>query len=102
MAGRRQDLIVQVEADPAYELQVFLLGGTTGYTTLVFEPYQNGVVTPGVWQQWDVDQGLFWSTRTVACPNGTVFGSPGGHQAANDQRVLVRGVRSRRRGIVGR
>ncbi len=36
-----------------------------GFTTLVYEPYQNGVVVKGVWQHWDVDSGLFWSTRTV-------------------------------------
>ena len=28
--------------------------------------------------QWDVDSGLFWSTRTVTCSNGTVIGTSGG------------------------
>jgi hypothetical protein len=68
-------------ADPAYQLIVFLTGGTTGFTTLVFEPYQNpaqGLIVSNVWQQWDVDAGLFWSTRTVTCENGVVAGSPGG------------------------
>lgn len=67
-------------ADPAYQLAT-LLRGTSGFTTLVFEPYQNpqqGPVVPNVWQQWDVDQGLFWSTRTVACSNGTIVGTRGG------------------------
>jgi hypothetical protein len=71
--------------DPAYELATCLNGGTTsatcGFTTLVFEPYQNptqGAVLPSVWQQWDVDAGLFWSTRTVVCSNGTILGTPGG------------------------
>ena len=67
--------------DPSYQLPVYLLGGTTGFSTLVFEPYQNpeeGAVVPGAWQQWDVASGLFWSTRTVACENGTILGTPGG------------------------
>ncbi|HEX6062178.1 MAG TPA: hypothetical protein VF001_08915, partial [Candidatus Limnocylindria bacterium] len=71
--------------DPAYQLATCLNGGTTaatcGFTTLVFEPYQNptqGLVLPSVWQRWDVVAGLFWSTRTVVCSNGTVLGTPGG------------------------
>jgi hypothetical protein len=67
-------------ADPSYQVIAFL-NGTTGFTTLVFEPYQNpqlGLIVPNAWQQWDVDSGLFWSTRTVACSNGTVLGTPGG------------------------
>jgi hypothetical protein len=66
------------QGDASYQLAVNLLGSGGGFTTLVFEPYYNGAVTPGVWQQWDVDQGLFWSSRSVACPNGTVVGTPGG------------------------
>ena len=67
-------------ADPSYQLIMFL-NGTTGFTTLVFEPYQNplqGPIVNNVWQQWDVYNGLFWSTRTVTCPNGTIVGTPGG------------------------
>lgn len=68
-------------ADPSYQLITFLTGGTTGFTTLVFEPYQNplmGPIVPGLWQQWDVDAGLFWSTQTVTCSMGTIIGTPGG------------------------
>jgi hypothetical protein len=68
-------------ADPAYQLIVFLNGGSAGFTTLVFEPYQNpaqGLIVNNVWQDWDVDAGLFWSTRTVTCSNGVVAGTPGG------------------------
>lgn len=72
-------------ADPAYELAMCLNGGTTsatcGFTTLVFEPYQNptqGAILPNTWQQWDVDAGFFWSTRTVTCSNGVILGTPGG------------------------
>jgi hypothetical protein len=71
-------------ADASYQLPVFLNGGTSGFTTLVFEPYQNpaqGAVVPGAWQKWNVAGGLFWSTRTVTCSNGTVVGTPGGPAA---------------------
>ena len=58
-------------ADPSYQVQVCLTGTTPttcgGFTTLVYEPYHNGVVSPGVWQWWDVDAGRFWSSRTVPC-----------------------------------
>ena len=67
-------------ADPSYQVIAFLNGGT-GFTTLVFEPYQNaqlGLIVPNTWQQWDVDSGLFWSTRTVTCSGGTIVGTPGG------------------------
>lgn len=40
-----------------------------GYTTMVYEPYNvfgNAVVQNNVWQQWDVDTGTFWSSRSVA------------------------------------
>ncbi len=72
-------------ADPSYQLPICANGivGTStcsGFTTLVFEPYQGGLgpVVPGVWQQWQVDQGLFWSSRKVVCSNGTLIGTPGG------------------------
>ena len=73
-------------ADPSYQLVVCLNGAPTattcpGFTTLVFEVYQNprqGPILPGAWQHWDVAAGLFWSTRTVTCSNGVVAGTPGG------------------------
>lgn len=74
-------------ADPAFNIPVCLGGvvGTTciGFTTLVFEPYQNngllppspGVI-PGVWQFWDVDAGMHWSSRSYS--NGTCSVLAGG------------------------
>ncbi len=64
------------EGEASYQLPVCLGGvvGTNciGFTTFVFEPYQNpglgtpgSVVIPNVWQQWDVDAGQFWSSRTA-------------------------------------
>jgi hypothetical protein len=64
-------------AAPSYQLAVDLKG-TSGFTTLVYEPYWNGTVAPGTWQMWDVDAGLFWSSGTVTCSNGTVVGMAGG------------------------
>lgn len=85
-------------ADPSYQLPVCLTGagttscnpgltgtpGSSSFSTLVFEPYQNpgnngnAAVVNNVWQKWDVAAGLFWSTRTVVCSNGTIVGSAGG------------------------
>jgi hypothetical protein len=64
-------------AAASYQLPV-LLNGTTGFTTLVFEPYENGTVTNGTWQDWDVANGQFWSSRTVTCSNGTITAGAGG------------------------
>ena len=66
-----------VDGAPSYQLPV-LLNGTTGFTTLVYEPYQNGDVESGVWQSWDVDEGQFWSSRSVTCSNGSVAAGGGG------------------------
>jgi hypothetical protein len=67
-------------AAASYQLQLDTdgtLGDGLGFTTLVYEPYQSGPtpVLPGVWQQWDVDAGTFWSTRSTACG---LIGAPGG------------------------
>ncbi len=76
-------------ADPSYQL-VACLGGVTGttcngFTTFVFEPYQNNgsappspVVVPSVWQPWDVDAGRFWSSRTVNAGGTCVVTAGGG------------------------
>ena len=92
--------------DPSYQLQVCLNGATatgcnpngapftnSSFTTLVFEPYQNtaqGLVVNNVWQSWDVDQGLFWSTRTVQCSSGLIAGTPGGPAAYTLAQVRTR------------
>jgi hypothetical protein len=53
--------------DPSYQVVTDLNGSAAGgFTTLVFEPYENGVVIPGAWQQWDVDAGQVWSSRSFA------------------------------------
>ena len=36
---------------------------------LVFEPYQNGTVVPGIWQTWDVRAGEWWAS---GAPGNTV------------------------------
>lgn len=66
------------------QLTVNGLTGTTKSTTLVFEPYWNvaghvGVsqnLPNGVWQQWNVKDGIFWSTTTYTTA-GLVKGAGG-------------------------
>lgn len=71
----------------SYQLSVCLggtEGGTTcnGFTTLVYEPYWNvateGPVIFGTWQDWDVDEGLFWSTRAYNDGSCVVTAGGGG------------------------
>lgn len=73
-------------ADASYQL-IMYLNGSSGFTTLVYEPYQGGgdSVIPRLWQRWDVYAGKFWSTREVACSQGTLskgFGGPAIHTLA--------------------
>ena len=76
--------------DPSYQIPVCLNGfdgtdclpnlaasPTSSFATVVFEPYLNGTVTNNVWQQWDVDQGQFYVTRTIQCSGGTLNASQG-------------------------
>ena len=66
-------------AAPSYQLQLDINGGADGgFTTLVYEPYWNGVVAPATWQQWDVDAGQFWSSRTVADGTCALVSGAGG------------------------
>ena len=66
-------------AAASYQLIVDLNGNATGgFTTLVYEPYHNGTVTQGVWQQWDVDAGKFWSSRTFSEGSCSVTSGAGG------------------------
>jgi hypothetical protein len=73
---------------PSYQLPVCLGGigtptptnpsGCIGFTTFVYEPYQNGTVTPNAWQTWDVDSGQFWSSRGYNDGGTCVIGAGGG------------------------
>ena len=36
------------------------------------------MVQPGNWQQWDVDSGLFWSSKSYTAGTCVVAGTPGG------------------------
>jgi hypothetical protein len=67
------------DGDPSFQLIVNLNGDDGGYTTFVFEPYENGGgVVPGTWQSWDVDAGQMWSSRTVICGTNTITAGAGG------------------------
>jgi hypothetical protein len=67
-------------AAPSYQLVVDLNGTTTagGFGTLVYEPYWNGTVVPTTWQQWDVDAGQFWSSKTFSEGECSVTNGAGG------------------------
>ncbi len=66
-------------AAASYQLQLDINGGAEGgFTTLVYEPYWNGVVVPATWQQWDVDAGQFWSSRTVTDGTCSLVAGAGG------------------------
>ncbi len=68
-----------LHADPSYQLIVDLNGeGAGGFTTLVYEPYWNGVVTPGAWQSWDVDAGNMWSSSNFVEGTCAVVAGAGG------------------------
>ena len=70
----------QPSTNPAHAAASYQLQVQTGcgFTTLVYEPYWNGTVMPNTWQQWDVDAGLFWSSRTVTCGTSTLIAGAGG------------------------
>ncbi len=77
----KQNTATFPQGQASYQLPVLLNGNAGGFTTLVFEPYENvaqGPVVPGTWQQWDVDAGQFWSSRSVTCSNGAVVAGAGG------------------------
>jgi hypothetical protein len=87
-----------IEGDASYQLLVDLNGAAAGgFTTFVYEPYQNGVVTPGNWQSWNVDAGQFWSSRSftdgtcvvVAGGGGAPFYTLAGLQAVCPQAVAI-------------
>jgi hypothetical protein len=76
--------------DPAINMEIFT-SGSSGYTTLVFEPVYNidqGPVVNDTWQNWDAYNGgtaIWWSTHDlydtnnvlVACnPNGALAATP--------------------------
>jgi hypothetical protein len=71
-----------VSGDASYQLATCLggLSGTTctGFTTFVYEPYENGTVIPGQWQSWDVDAGQMWSSRSFSDGTCTVVAGGGG------------------------
>jgi hypothetical protein len=64
----------------SYQVQIDAngLAAEGGFTTLVYEPYQNGAVVKGVWQQWDVDNGQFWSSRTFVSGTCVLAAGAGG------------------------
>lgn len=71
-------------ADPSYQLLVDLGGPGVGFTTFVYEPYEqaSSTITPGAWQQWDVAAGQFWSSRSFTDPSNASCSVAAGHGGA--------------------
>jgi hypothetical protein len=77
-----------IGGDASYQLPVCLGGtvapspsnpsGCIGFTTFVFEPYENGTVIPGAWQSWDVAAGQMWSSRSYSAGSCTIVAGGGG------------------------
>ena len=71
-------------ANASYQIQIDadgMIGDGLNFTTLVFEPYWNtaqGPIVPLVWQNWDVDAGLLWSSRTVSLGDCSLVAGSGG------------------------
>jgi len=78
----KQNAVGFAGGDASYQLATCLgglVGSTcTGFTTFVFEPYENGTVTPGVWQQWDVAAGQMWSSKSYTDGSCSVSAGFGG------------------------
>ena len=81
--------LTRADADPSYQLPTCLLGldapkteknpiGCNGFTTFVFEPYQNGTVMSNDWQNWNVLNGQLWSSRTVGSGTCQTVNGAGG------------------------
>lgn len=64
--------------DSSYQLPVWLDGTSAGFTTFVFEPYENGTVVPGDWQAWNVAAGQFWSSKSFTAGTCSVVAGFGG------------------------
>lgn len=76
---------------PSFQLAIDTdgtIGDGLGFTTLVYEPYNNfgnAAVQNNTWQQWDVDAGTFWSSRSV----GGLTAGAGGPPFYSIQQVLA-------------
>ena len=84
----KQNTALFADGDASYQLATCLLGYTpavgstpavcNGFTTFVYEPYENSTVTPGAWQTWDVAAGQMWSSRTVSGGSCSTTAGAGG------------------------
>lgn len=60
-------------------LNLALSNPCVGFTTMVFEPYQNGYpVSANTWETYDVDAGQMWSSRSYNSASCSVVAGGGG------------------------
>lgn len=61
---------------PSINIQIDKNGGDLlpgDFMTLVYEPYINGAsIQDGVWQAWNTIPGIWWATRPITRPNGSI------------------------------
>lgn len=77
-------------------LGVDLNGDGTWDTNLVFEPYWQNDMSPdaapvvnGEWQQWNVSDGMFWSSRAYGSGEGALVAGAGGAPFYSLQNILA-------------
>ena len=64
---------------PSFQVAVYLNGTPATFTTLVYEPYNNGeTITPNAWQQWNPYTKNFWSSKSVSAGGACVVNAGAG------------------------
>jgi hypothetical protein len=59
-----------IDVSMQFEVLGANVGSATGYATVVYEPYQNGVLANNTFQRHDVRAGKVWTTKVIAGANG--------------------------------
>jgi hypothetical protein len=65
--------------------------GDGGFTTLTYEPYLNGTVTPDVWQPWETTEGDYYTSRAITCGDYTLPSSQGSPEGLNSLAEIAAG-----------
>lgn len=74
----KQNAASFADGTASYQLVVNLTG-TSGFTTFVYEPYENGnTMVNGAWQTYDVDAGQMWSSKSFTDGGCSVSAGFGG------------------------
>lgn len=81
----KQNSAAFIAGDPSYQITMNVYGDS-GYNNFTYEPYVdkgNGAVVNGIWQNWNVGAGKFYSSHsysdTQTANNSTIVSSQGDH-----------------------